>query len=87
MSRARAWIGSRLCFGSLLRGYVVGAFVCCCINDGCDMNNVVKIVLIILGVIIGAVALYFLVFWLLKVILWVLFGLFVIGSALGIIKG
>ena len=58
-----------------------------CINDGCDMNNVVKIVLIILGVIIGAVALYFLVLWLLKVILWVLFGLFVIGSALGIIKG
>ena len=51
------------------------------------MNNVIKVILIILGVIIGAVALYFLVLWLLKVILWVLFGLFVIGSALGIIKG
>ena len=51
------------------------------------MNNVVKVILIILGVIIGAVALYFLVLWLLKVILWVLFGLFVFGSALGIIKG
>ena len=51
------------------------------------MNKVVKIILIILGVIIGAVALYFLVSWLLKVILWVLLALFVIGSALGIIKG
>lgn len=51
------------------------------------MNNVVKVILIILGVIIGAVVLYFLVLWLLKVILWVLFGLFVIGSALGIVKG
>ena len=87
MSRARAWIGLRLCFGSRWRASVVGAFVRCCINDGCDMNNVVKVILIILGVIIGAVALYFLVLWLLKVILWVLFGLFVIGSALGIIKG
>lgn len=51
------------------------------------MNNVVKAILIILGVIIGAVVLYFLVLWLLKVILWVLMGLFVLGSALGIIKG
>ena len=51
------------------------------------MNNGVRIILIILGVITGAVALYFLVLWLLKVILWVLFGLFVIGSTLGIIKG
>lgn len=50
------------------------------------MNNVVKIILIILGVIIGAVVLYFLVLWLLKVILWALMGLFVVGSALGIIK-
>lgn len=81
------WIGLRLCSGSLLLALDVGACVRCCINFGCDMNNVVKVILIILGVIIGAVALYFLVLWLLKVILWVLFGLFVIGSALGIIKG
>lgn len=51
------------------------------------MNNVVRIILIILGVITGAVVLYFLMMGLLKVSLWVLFGLFVIGSALGIIKG
>ena len=59
----------------------------CCINDGCDMSNGVKALLIITGVILCAVALYFLVLWLMDIILWVLFGLFVIGSALGIIKG
>lgn len=87
MNRQTKVDGLRLCFGSRWWASAVGAFVRGCINDGCDMNNVVKVILIILGVIIGAVALYFLVLWLLKVILWVLFGLFVIGSALGIIKG
>ena len=51
------------------------------------MNKVAKIILIILGVIIGAVALYFIVLWLMDIMLWVLFGLFVVGSALGIVKG
>ena len=51
------------------------------------MSNGVKALLIITGVILCAVALYFLVLWLMDIILWVLFGLFVIGSALGIIKG
>jgi hypothetical protein len=50
------------------------------------MNNVVKTILIILGVVIGVVALYFIITWLIDVILWALVGLFVIGSALGIVK-
>ena len=61
--------------------------MCCYIKFGRDMNNVVRIILIILGVITGAVVLYFLVLWLMDIILWALVGLFVIGSALGIIKG
>ena len=51
------------------------------------MSDVGKALLIIFGVIIGAIALYFLVAYMLDVILWGLVGLFVVGSALDIVKG
>lgn len=51
------------------------------------MSDGVKALLIIIGIILCAVAMYFIVSWLMDVILWALVGLFVIGSALGIVKG
>ena len=66
---------------------VVGVRVHCYINVGCDMSDVGKALLIILGVIICGVALYFIVSWLVDYLLWGLVGLFVIGSALGVVKG
>lgn len=46
----------------------------------------VKALLIKMGVILCAVAMYFIVGWLMDLILWALVGVFVIGSALGIVK-
>lgn len=66
---------------------VVGAYVRCYVNVGCDMSDGVKALLIITGVILCAIAMYFIVSWLMDIILWALVGLFVIGSALGIVKG
>lgn len=51
------------------------------------MSKWVKVVLGVLGVIIGGVVMYFVMSWLLDIMLWGLVGLFVVGSALGIIKG
>jgi uncharacterized membrane protein YoaK (UPF0700 family) len=51
------------------------------------MKDEVKVLLIILGFIVGAIGLYFIALWLFDYVLWALVGLFVIGSALGIIKG
>lgn len=50
------------------------------------MSDGVKAMLIIMGVILCAVAMYFVVLWLMDFILWALVGLFVIGSALGVVK-
>ena len=58
----------------------------CCIGVGCDMSDGVKALLIIMGVILCAVAMYFIVSLLMDIICWALVGLFVIGSALGIVK-
>lgn len=66
---------------------VVGALVRCYVSVGCDMSDGVKALLIITSVILCAVAMYFIVSWLMDIILWALVGLFVIGSALGIVKG
>lgn len=50
------------------------------------MSDGVKALLIIMGIILCAVAMYFIVSLLMDFICWVLVGLFVIGSALGIVK-
>ena len=61
-------------------------FVRCYIGVGYDMSDGVKAMFIIMGVILCAVAMYFIMLWLMDFILWALVGLFVIGSALGVVK-
>lgn len=51
------------------------------------MSDGVKALLIVLGFIGSAIGLYFLVLWLMDIFLWAIMGLYVIGSALGIVKG
>lgn len=51
------------------------------------MSDAIKILLAILAFIAVAIGLYFLVELLLDVMGWVIVGLFVVGSALGIVKG